>query len=103
MNLPWKPADIRRVRDLIMTPLALEVLDGLGEGQTPWEVAPIGTDPAVVETAVDQLRRVGLATVSDSGHGDRVVALTDRGRRFLVALERFDDDGPESIAEKSDI
>lgn len=103
MNSQWKASDIRRLRDLVMTPFALEVLDGLGKGQTSTEAVPADTDPAVVETAVDRLRQAGLATVSERGHGERVATLTDRGRRVIAALERFEDEGPESIAKKSDI
>lgn len=89
--------DIRRVLDLIATPLALEVLDGLDRDIAPHQSAPPDTEPDVVDAAVDALYRVGAALSSPTASP----TLTPRGRRLLAALRQASemDHAPGNAAE----
>ncbi len=91
MAASWKQDDLNRALDLISAPLVLEVLDGLGHGKTPDEVAPAGTDPAIIHAAVEHLQRVGAVTAGDNEH---TPSLTAKGRRLLDVFERFDGPPP---------
>src|SRR5437762_12895406 len=93
MASSWTVDAINRVHDLIATPMVLEVLDGLGHGKTPYEVAPAGTAPAVVAAAIEYLRGIGVVTVTRPDSGDGQVVLTAHGRRLFDALERIDANG----------
>ena len=93
MASSWTLDDINRALDLIATPMVLEVLDGLGHGRTPYEVAPAGTDPAVIAAAVEHLRGLGAVTVTRLDSGRDRVALTAYGKRVFDALERIDANG----------
>jgi hypothetical protein len=87
--------DITRILDLIATPLALEVLDGLDRGRQPRASAPSGCDSAILQTALDALAMVGAIT--DKVGGDpksREVTLTPAGERLLHAL-RVADEGSD--------
>jgi hypothetical protein len=84
-------AKISQIRDLITTPLVLEILDGLGQGRTPSQTAPAGTDAATVEAALAMLLQVGAI----AGAGDDC-GLTARGRQLLAAFEEADDLRDES-------
>jgi hypothetical protein len=92
MASSWTLDDINRALDLIATPMVLEVLDGLGHGKTPYEVAPAGTDPAVIAAAIEHLHGLGAVTTR-LGSGDDQVTLTAYGRRVFDAFERIDANG----------
>ena len=93
MASSWTLDNINRALDLIATPMVLEVLDGLGHGKTPYEVAPAGTDPAVIAAAIEHLRGLGAVTTGPSDSGDDHIALTAYGRRVFDAFERIDANG----------
>jgi hypothetical protein len=93
MASSWTLDDINRALDLIAAPMVLEVLDGLGHGKTPYEVAPTGTDPAVVAAAIEHLRRIGAVTITRPDLGSDHVVLTAHGRRVFDAFERIDANG----------
>ncbi|MBT8228011.1 MAG: hypothetical protein HKP61_13400 [Dactylosporangium sp.] len=86
MNPSWTPADVTRVLNLIATPLALEILDGLGCGRAPDATAPPETNPTIIAEAIERLREVGAVTVLDLER--HTCELTPRGRRLLSALKR---------------
>jgi hypothetical protein len=93
MASSWTPDDINRALDLIAAPMVLEILDGLGHDKTPYEVAPAGTDPAVVAAAIEHLRGIGVVTVTRPDSGEDSVTLTAHGRRVFDAFERIDANG----------
>ena len=93
MASSWTLDDINRALDLIATPMVLEVLDGLGHGKTPCEIAPAGTEPAVIAAAIEHLRGLDVVTVTRSDSGNDQVVLTPYGRRVFDALERIDANG----------
>jgi len=86
MAATWKLDHLNRALDLISAPLVLEILDGLGHGKTPDDVAPTGTDPATIHAAVEHLQQVGAVTTGDREH---TPSLTAKGRRLLDVFERF--------------
>ena len=89
--------DIRRILDLIAAPLALEVLDGLGNDIPPEESAPPGTDAAVIDAAIENLQAAGAVTLPRAAAGSPTLALTPLGRRLLAAFRQADEmDHPES-------
>lgn len=80
--------DIARILDLIAAPLALEVLDGLGNDALPEESVPPGTDAAVIDAAIESLRVAGAVTPARASSGSPSPALTPLGRRLLEAFQR---------------
>jgi len=82
--------DPNRVLDILGTPLLLRILYGLGQGLTPLEAVPDGSDPQQVETAVQRLVDIGAARYStddsSTSHPEHVT-LTAKGRRVVEALQ----------------
>ena len=81
------PDHITRILDVIETPLALELLDGLGSGATPQESVPAGTDAAALDAAIAPLYAVG-AIPAASIPTTEPVTLTPLGRRLLAAFQQ---------------
>jgi hypothetical protein len=83
--------DITRILDLIATPLALEVLDGLSCGRPPTASAPPECDPATIEAALDVLSAVGAIERQTGRHAlSDPVWLTLAGEGLLDALRIAD-------------
>jgi DNA-binding HxlR family transcriptional regulator len=79
-----------RARELVGTPLALEILDDLANGRSPY-ARPDGTK--VIAQAVRCLQSLGAARVVLQAKGPSpMVQLTPRGRRLydrLVEIEEW--------------
>ncbi|MFD0746712.1 hypothetical protein ACFQ1L_36295 [Phytohabitans flavus] len=92
-HMAWSPNldDITRILDLIGTPLALEVLDGLGHHQSTVASVPPNCDPTIIQAALEVLFAAG-AIESYAGGNLLVgpVGLTQAGERLLDALRIVD-------------
>ena len=84
------PDHITRILDVIATPLALELLDGLGRGATPQESVPAGTDAAALDAALAPLHAVGAIPTAQIP-ATEPTTLTPTGRRLLAAFRRADE------------
>jgi len=81
--------DIRRILDLIATPLALEVLHGLGDGTPPEESVPEGTNAAALDAAIASLRTAGAVLDPQASSDVQSPALTPLGHRLTAAIRQI--------------
>lgn len=86
MASPPNLDDIRRILDLIATPLALEVLDGLVDGIPPEASVPTGTTAVALDAAIASLRAAGAITGPQTSSDTRSPALTPLGHRLIAAF-----------------
>ncbi len=82
--------DFARTVDLLSTPLVVRVLYGLGDGYSPLESVPDGSDTSQIEEAVRRLADVGALRYGLDGlappYPEHAV-LTQKGRRILDVLQ----------------
>jgi hypothetical protein len=74
--------------DLILQPLLVETLMAIGEGWALVDAMPVGTDLALLGSALDRLVRIGAVEAPCGGLLDRHT-LTARGERLLGLLDEL--------------